>query len=185
MANVLVLYGATEGQTAKIAKYIAEKLNADGHDVETKDGANLPDDFSLEPFDAVIIGASVHYGRHQKYIRELIKKNLDVLNRKPAAFFSVSGAAGSPHEKDHTGVRKLVDKFIEETGWRPARTEVFGGAILYTQYNIFKRLMMKMILQSAGGPTDTSRDHELTDWNAVTRFAGAFAAEYLNKPARA
>ena len=98
---------------------------------------------------------------------------------EPGAFFSVSGAAGSPHEKDHTGVAKLVDKLIEQTRWQPAKTQSFGGAILYTQYGFFKRLMMKMIVKSAGGPTDTSRDYELTDWNAVTRFAQDFAAECL------
>ena len=182
MANVLILYGTTEGQTARIARRIAETLQSEGHGVVLQDSRNLPRDFSLAPFDAFIIGASVHYGGHQKYVRELIKEKLDDLKDKPAAFFSVSGAAGSPHEKDQAGLKKLVNKFIEETHWQPTKTQTFGGAILYTQYGFCKRLMMKMILRSAGGPTDTSCDHELTDWNAVSRFAKAFAAEYLDPP---
>ena len=182
MANILILYGSTEGQTAKIAKRIAQRLKTAGHSAETKDGKDLPRDFSLAPFDAFIIGASVHYGGHQNYIRELVKNNLDALGSKPAAFFSVSGAAGSPHEKDRTQVEKLLRKFIEKTHWQPAKTEVFGGAILYTKYGFLKRLMMKMILRSAGGPTDTSHDYEFTDWDAVDRFADAFAAEFLAPP---
>ena len=180
MTSVLILYGTTEGQTAKIAKHIGETLQTEGHSVITQDGSKLPRDFSLEPFDAIIIGASVHYGGYQKYVKQLIQKNLDVLRRKPTAFFSVSGAAASPREQDHRETEKLVDKFIEETSWRPAKTEIFGGAILYTQYSFFKRLMMKVILKSAGGPTDISRDHELTDWNAVTQFAEEFSRKHMH-----
>jgi menaquinone-dependent protoporphyrinogen oxidase len=33
---------------------------------------------------------------------------------------------------------------------------------------------MRLIVGHAGGDTDTSRDYEYTDWEAVTRFAEAF-----------
>lgn len=176
MAKILILYGSTEGQTARIAEHIAKTLKARNHEVEMKSGEHLPAAFSLNDFDAVVVGASVHYGKHQKYVRKFIGRHLDTLGRKPSAFFSVSAAAGSPRTQDHAGVERLVNRFIEETDWRPDRTVIFGGAVVYTQYGFFKRLMMKMILKSAGGPTDTSRDHEFTDWDAVTRFAEEFAA---------
>jgi len=38
------------------------------------------------------------------------------------------------------------------------------------------RFVMKQIARKTGSPTDTSRDHELTDWAAVDRFAGELAA---------
>jgi len=40
-----------------------------------------------------------------------------------------------------------------------------------------------MISKRKGGPTDTSRDHEFTDWTAVDRFAHQFAAA-LTEPVR-
>lgn len=34
---------------------------------------------------------------------------------------------------------------------------------------------MRMIVGIAGGETDTTRDYEYTDWDAVERFVDAFA----------
>ena len=34
---------------------------------------------------------------------------------------------------------------------------------------------MKLISKRAGHPTDTSRDHEMTDWASVGAFADAIA----------
>ena len=42
----------------------------------------------------------------------------------------------------------------------------------HTRYNPFLRFMMRLIASATGGSTDTSRDHEYTDWAAVDRFAG-------------
>jgi menaquinone-dependent protoporphyrinogen oxidase len=46
----------------------------------------------------------------------------------------------------------------------------------YTKYSPFLRWMMRRIAAGQGGPTDTTRDHEMTDWAQVRRFAEAFAA---------
>jgi menaquinone-dependent protoporphyrinogen oxidase len=46
----------------------------------------------------------------------------------------------------------------------------------YTKYSLLLRLLLKYIAHRAGGPTDTSRDHEFTDWIQVERFATDFAA---------
>ena len=44
------------------------------------------------------------------------------------------------------------------------------------------RMLLKVISRRSGRPTDTSRDHELTNWDQVTRFADEFAAS-LPEPA--
>ena len=36
--------------------------------------------------------------------------------------------------------------------------------------------MMKKIARDAGKDTDTSKNHEYTDWNAVAQFVGGFLA---------
>jgi len=66
MTKILVLYGTTEGHTAKIAEHIAETVRANGHDVEVREGSKLPAGFSVEAFDGVMVGASVHMGKHQR-----------------------------------------------------------------------------------------------------------------------
>jgi menaquinone-dependent protoporphyrinogen oxidase len=45
-----------------------------------------------------------------------------------------------------------------------------AGALLYTKYNFIVRFVMKQIVKKKSGSTDTSRDHEYTDWAALDRF---------------
>jgi hypothetical protein len=51
------------------------------------------------------------------------------------------------------------------------RVVCFAGRLAYTQYGPIKRLILRLIAQREGGSTDTRRDHELTDWTDVARFA--------------
>jgi menaquinone-dependent protoporphyrinogen oxidase len=170
MANIYIPYGTTEGQTAKIAEFISDVVRAHGHDVETADikesGDTIPDGC-----DAVIVGASIHMGKHEDYVRDFVQKNRAALEGQPSALFSVSLAAHG----DAENAESYVGKFEDETGWRPAQVGLFSGALLYTQYGFIKRLMMKKIASDKGGlDTDTSRDYVYTEWDAVKRFAEDF-----------
>jgi menaquinone-dependent protoporphyrinogen oxidase len=51
-----------------------------------------------------------------------------------------------------------------------------AGALVYTKYDYFKRLVMKLIADRRGGDTDTSKDHEYTDWAALYRFGEGFVS---------
>jgi menaquinone-dependent protoporphyrinogen oxidase len=171
MANFLIVYGTTEGQTAKIAKRIGTLVEAQGHTARIWDGKQLPDTALLEGCDAIIIGASVHYWTHPSYIQDFVKHHCEDLQRLPSAFFSVSGSAASPRPEERAQAERLAAEFIRETHWQPNRVATFAGAIPYTHYGLLKRLLMKVIIKRAGGDTDTSRNFEYTDWDAVRRFA--------------
>ena len=67
----------------------------------------------------------------------------------------------------------MLDDFLRDALWEPELTATFGGAMAFTKYNIVLRWFMKRISRKAGGPTDTTRDHELTDWAQVHRFTRA------------
>lgn len=179
MAKVLIPYGTTEGQTAKIAEAIGDGLHARGHDVEAVDITSLGDTVP-DGYDGVIVGASIHMGKHDKHVVEFVRRNHDRLKRLPSAFFSVSLAAhGDPQEAEG-----YVDQFEEETGWRPEQVALFGGALLYTQYGFVKRHMMKKIAKDKPGDlgTDMSRDYVYTEWDAVARFAEHFAQKLVSPP---
>ena len=172
MAKVLILYGTTEGQTAGIAEVITDVIREMGHEAEAVDIKRVSDTLP-DGYDAVIIGASIHMGKHDKHVVEFVHKNHDTLERLPSAFFSVSLAA----QGDTQEAAGYVDRFEDETGWRPGRVALFGGALLYTHYGFIKRHMMKKIAGEKPGQlgTDTSRDYVYTEWDAVRRFAEHFA----------
>lgn len=47
----------------------------------------------------------------------------------------------------------------------------FAGSMAYTQYGLPLRWITKLVSWRRGEPTDTSRDHDMTDWEAVDLFA--------------
>ena len=171
MTRILIGYGTTDGQTARIAERVAGVIRRHGMEAQTLD-LKQSKDTGLDGFDAVIVGASIHMGKHEGYIVEFVRKNRLKLQDLPSAFFSVSLAAHG----DMANAEAYLANFQQETGWQPAQVGLFSGALLYRQYGFIKRLMMKKIVSDKPGnlSTDTSRDHFYTDWDEVERFAEAF-----------
>jgi len=172
-ANVLIVYGTTEGHTRKIANWMAERLRADGFKSTVIDTADGPKDLAVDTYDAAIIAGSVHQGNHQKPLIHFVRERQAALDAMPTLFVSVSLSA--VREEDHEDAQGCADTFLEETGWQPGRTELVAGALLYTKYDWFKRQLMKMIVGKGDGPTDTHRDYEFTDWEGLATALKDFA----------
>jgi menaquinone-dependent protoporphyrinogen oxidase len=178
--RVLIPYGTTEGLTTRISEYVADVVRGHGHDADAVDikgsGAPRPDGY-----DAVIVGASIHMGKHEGYVRDYVRENRDALARIPSAFFSVSLAAhDNPEEAEG-----YIEEFVRDTGWHPAKICLFGGALLYTQYGFIKRHLMKKIARDKGNPdTDTSRDYVYTEWDGVKHFVEEFLEALVPEAAR-
>ncbi|HEU4564340.1 MAG TPA: flavodoxin domain-containing protein [Gemmatimonadaceae bacterium] len=169
--HILIVYGTKYGQTAKIAERMRQRLADEGNTVTLIRGDALPQLFSLEPYDAVIVGASLILGRHQKYIERFVREHVAELNALPSAFFSVSGSAASPEPAAKAEARRKLEEFLAGFGWQPLRTTTIAGAIAYTKYGPLTRLVMRLISRAQHGSTDVTRDHEYTDWAQVDRFA--------------
>src|SRR6266536_374819 len=110
MIRVLIPYGTSEGQTARIAEYLADVIRDQGYEaypVDIKRSGAL----ALDGYDAVIVGASIHMGKHQNYVRAFVRQNRDTLERLPSAFFSVSLAAHDNTEEARDEVEGCIRKF--------------------------------------------------------------------------
>ena len=173
MARILVLFASIDGHTARVAQRVAERLEHSGHPVALRAVAEAP--AQLDDSDAVIVGGAIRYGHHPRALEAWVRTHRAQLAGKPNAFFSVCLSAGGPGARPDTA-RGYLDDFRTRTGWQPAIAASFAGALLYRRYNPFIRFMMRLIVGMAGGDTDTSRDYEYTDWQAVERFAAEFGA---------
>ena len=173
MSRILVLYGTTEGQTAKVARHLGDTLRTAGAVADVIDARTARP--SPDNYDAVIVAASVHAGGYQRAVRRWVHAHAQVLNAKPTAFVSVCLAVLQPEPKVQRELAAIVDRFLKSTGWRPAITKYVAGALAYSSYNWFTRWAMVRIVRKAGGDTDTSRDYEYTDWADVRAFAEEFA----------
>ena len=175
MTSFLVLYGTSEGQTAKVAEKVADTLTRRGHAAESVD-VESSSNITVDVFDAVVVGSSVHVAKHHEKVRDFVRENHETLEDLPSAFFQISLSSASDDEERRAEAAGYVENFLEDTGWEPDRVGVFGGALRYSKYGFLKRLLMKRIAKDATGDTDTSRDYEYTDWDEVEDFADDFAA---------
>lgn len=176
MKPILVAYGTTEGHTRKIAEFMADRLRSRGRTVDVVD-TTTPAAEQIQPIYAgAFIGGSLHQHKHQSSLAHFIKANLGWLDTIPVAFFSVSLSMAGQDPEARAEAKQLAEAFLEETGLRPGMTRLIAGALKYTQYDFFKRYIMRQIAKDAGGDTDTSRDHEYTDWNDVARFVDEYIA---------
>lgn len=173
--RILIVYGTSYGQTARIANRLHRLLFERGFDVTLLDGGALPADFCPVDYDGVLVGASMIMRGYQKPIATFVRRHAAVLNARPSAFFAVSGAAGSKNPLERAEAHRLVDAFCRKAGWHPVLAVSLAGAIAYTRYNILLRWAMQRISRKEGGSTDTSRDHEYTDWHQVEQLAAEFA----------
>jgi menaquinone-dependent protoporphyrinogen oxidase len=180
MSTISIIYATTEGHTARIAEKIAQSLRKKGHVAETRSAKDCGVRLELQNYDGVIVGGSIHYGRHPGYLRSLVRNHRAALQALPSAFFSVSLSAGGPGAKPHAA-RRYLDLFLRQVRWHPQLTATFAGALQFSRYGRLKRLLMVVFVGLAGGDTDTSRDYEYTDWDAVERFAQTFA-QRLEQP---
>ena len=182
--RLLALYGTEQGHTAQIAAFVGAVAREAGWEADVLCGKDVPADFSLQPYAAALIAASVHDRRYEACVRDFVRAHRDALRALPCAFLSASLAGIGPKLL----VERLAAAFYRETGWQPDVSLSVGGALLYRQYKPVQRQLMRLGSGLFGGPTDTSRDHDLTDWSAVRRFTrrflGAPAEPAPPRPAR-
>ena len=173
MSSFLVLYGTGEGQTAKVTDRIVEVLADRGHEATAVNVAES-ENLGLDDYDAVLVGVSIHVGKHQPAVVEFVEANRDALAEKPTAYYQVS--LSSATEEGRAEAAGYVEAFVETTGWTPDRIGLFGGALRYSEYGFLKRLIMKQIAKRKLPDEDVSRDVEFTDWEEVEAFAADVAA---------
>jgi len=174
-----VFFATREGQTCKIAERIAAALRAQGIDSDVRDVRTLRTPINWREYGRVFIAASVHVQHHEREMIAFVRRNRAELERVDAAFLSVTlseAGAEDPHatperrQRSAGDAQRMIDVFIRETAWKPARSLRVAGALAYSRYDPLIRFIMKRIARSQDAPTDTSRDYEFTDWTAVDRF---------------
>ncbi len=177
-----VFYATSEGQTRRIAERLVEALRQRGLTSEAIDLTSMARQGDMGrrrvgPGDArgFILAASIHMRKHQAAARAFVWRHVQELNGRPSAFVSVSLSAASQRFADREAVRTIAQQFVDQAGWRPSEVLCVAGRLAYTRYNWLVKLIMRRIAKSEGGSTDTSRDHEYTNWSDVEALAERMA----------
>jgi menaquinone-dependent protoporphyrinogen oxidase len=177
MSRILILYGTTDGHTAKVASRLEESFRAEGCDVTVAHAGRVSTDAWPERYDGVVVAASIQIGSYQRPVRRWVQAHAAQLSRMPSAFLSVCLAILEKRPEAHQEVQDIILRFLRRTGWRPTVVKPVAGAVPYTRYGWLKKRMMRRIVAKASGDTDTSRDYEYTDWEDLRSFAREFARQ--------
>ena len=169
MANILIIYSTTDGHTKKICQKIRWLIEQQGHNVKL---VSIDDEAPVQPelFDKIVIGARIRYGKHNKNVLDFVTRNKDILQNKPAAFFSVNVVARKP-DKNQPDTNPYIQKFLKQVPWRPDVLAVFAGEIDYQKYRFFDRMMIRLIMYITHGPTGLNTVTDFTNWEQVEDFA--------------
>jgi menaquinone-dependent protoporphyrinogen oxidase len=133
----------------------------------------LPGGFALGDYKAVIVGAPIHMGEHEEYVRDFIESNREDLEGMPLAFFSVSLAAQEDTEEARTQTRKDVEKSCRGDGLVSCHGRHLRRCAAVHASRVRKALPHEEVSRDKDS-ADTSHDYEYTDWNAISHSAEEF-----------
>lgn len=172
--SVLVLYATVEGHSRKIAEHAAAQLEKMGHGVVLGD-VREPGFAVPGRFGAVLLCAPIHLGRYPDSVARFIIDWKAALAEVPTALVSVTLAIRSDSPEERAEAEGFPAKLEKKTGFHIAKVHHAAGALKYLEYDFFRRMLMRQIAAKEGGPVDTTRDHEFTDWGALDTFLQEFA----------
>jgi len=96
MPKVLIVYHSRTGNTAQMARFVAEGARDAGADVEVKPVAQVSLD-DLQSADAIVIGSPTYYGTMAAEVKELLDRSVEIhgrLDGKVGGAFASAGGVG-------------------------------------------------------------------------------------------
>ncbi|MEL6921260.1 MAG: flavodoxin domain-containing protein [Pseudomonadota bacterium] len=175
--RILIIYSTIEGQTRKIAKQVSQHLRTGGHVVDLVDAAAPPASLSIDNMHAVICAGPLHAGHFPPPLRRYVKDHQRELMARPGLFLSVSLTALEEEDAERAVLDELVGTFSDETDWWPISVHHAAGALKYSEYDYFRKWMLKRIVKSKGIETTTDNDYEFTDWESVFETVDQFVRD--------
>ncbi len=134
-----VIYATTHGTTEKAAKYIAENLpNDEVTLLPIKEGK-----ISLEDYEKVILGASIHMGIVSHDMRVFCRKHAKTLVTKELGLF-ICGMEPDIDRQNYE-LEMAYPKSLQQA----ARATAFiGGEFLFDKMNFFQKIIIQKIIKS-------------------------------------
>lgn len=174
--KVLVAYATSEGHTRQVARRITDRLADGGKTIELLSLKDA-DDIDLRRFDRIIVAAPIHAGHYPRPLTDFAAKYSAALHDLPTLFVSSSLSAAGHDADDWKDLDRILKDFQEATGWTPGAVYQIAGAYLPSQYDIFRRFIMRQIISLNDPATDPSRDKIYTDWGALDDFIATWLTE--------
>jgi menaquinone-dependent protoporphyrinogen oxidase len=163
--TVLVTAASRHGSTEEIAERIGADLIGWGLEVDVRKLGEVDD---VLPYEAVVLGSAIFYGKWMKEAVRFVALHADDLAARPTWLFGSGSIIGDPPlDDDPNAIRPaLVEKLVTQTHAREHK--VFAGKLDSSTLGITELLTVGM----AHG-----REGDWRDWQAIDEWAAAIAGE--------
>ncbi|GJF33324.1 flavodoxin [Kitasatospora sp. NE20-6] len=134
---ILVTYGSRHGATAGIAEEIADALREDGFAPAVVPAREVTD---VTPYDAVVIGGSLHAGHWNHDALRCARRNAAALAERPVWFFSSGPLDTTAEQEDLAPVPGAAHAMAQVH----ARGHVtFGGCVTADTPGVVARVLVR------------------------------------------
>jgi len=172
---MLLFYATRDGQSRRIAAYVAARLAERGIGAAPHDLAGgFPGPAELAAARLVVVVAAVRYGRHLPEAERFFATYRASLAPAPLVFVSVNLTARKPGKDTEAG-NQYLRKSIARHRLKPVLAVAVAGRLDYPHYGWLDRQIIRLIMKLTGGPTDPQSCVEFTVWKAVDGIAWRIA----------
>ena len=156
--TVLVTWASRHGSTEEVAHQVARDLMKHRFAVDAQPIAEVT---TLEPYQAVVLGAPLYMFRLHKVARRFLSKFREPLSRLPVALFVLGPVHADP--KEFAAAEGQLDKQLANFPWfSPVVRQVMGGR--FDPQNL--GFLMRMVPALRNQPASDARD-----WDAIHAWA--------------
>jgi len=159
---------SADGHSIKVAQAILRRLGLP-EDAFIRLKAKAPPPH-LRADRPVLLVAPVRYGVHMPEADAVLAAYAAMHDKPRFAFASVNLSARKP-ERRSAATNNYVRKALEKHKITPDLTYAIPGKLEYPKYSFRDRLLIRMIMWMAKGPTKGTEVIEYTDWDDVDAFA--------------
>ncbi len=163
--SVAILFESIEGQTRKIAEYVADRVGKAGLAVTLIDVGDKLIRVSFDGVDKVILAAPVHERRHPEAFEVFIGASRSDLQARRTLMLSVSLSAAFPEAIEEAG--EYLIEMEMRTGFVADASALVAGAVKPGSYDWFARQVVRTNVLLDQGLDVTDADQEFTDWAAL------------------
>ena len=153
--TLLIAYGSKRGSTREVAEALAKKLAEGDREVELRRAADVDD---LTPYDGVILGGSLYFGRLHRDVVRFLAKHRRTLSGLPVAVFALVPTTVEPN--DLAASRAQLDKALKKAPGVARSVAIFGGVIDPTKLPF---------------PLSRMSPSDARDWDAIDAWADEIA----------
>jgi len=167
MKKILIAYSTWAGATHEAANEIGKVFQDNLFDIEII-AAN--ESKSIDTYDAILLGTSIHAGQTVKSFRQFIKQNIDILIKKPTSLFVVCANMMNDSEDNRAETLTWLDRVIGKyENFKPLSIGLFGGAVLTCgdDFNNLNFLIRKIITAMNKKMVDEHGRSDFRNWESV------------------